>query len=493
MIRSIRHFFSTLEGRLTAVFSTTCAVIFIANLFLFSNINQAVDRIDQVFSSNVQISEVQSALSSTQIEMTNYLDTSSTTALQNFYAAESGYTDALGKVQLATGDRGIQAAMEDIENMTDSYLSVCEDTLTAKRGRNTQRYREYYDQATTLYNYLQSYLYSINKLQLQSNSDNYVILWQSFSSIETTSLFILLMLTLINLIVCILIVRRATAPMRDLAAEAYEIGKGNFDVPALQIHSEDEIGVVSAAFNEMVVSIRGYIQKLRESLELENRMKERELLQDAHLKEAQLKYLQAQINPHFLFNTLNAGAQLAMMEDADSTYRYLQNVAAFFRYKTNRDEQITSLADEIRLVDNYIYIINVRFSGAITYEKNIDEDLTNVSVPSMTLQPIIENAINHGVRGIDWPAIITLSVYRTGDLITISVRDNGVGMSGEQMEEILSGKTRPRQKGDETNGVGLGNVVNRLRLFYNREDVFDITSGGRGKGTEVLLYLPMPK
>ena len=249
---------------------------------------------------------------------------------------------------------------------------------------------------------------------------------------------------------------------------------------------------MTTAFNEMVVSMRGYLQKLRESMELENQMKERELLMDAHLKEAQLKYLQAQINPHFLFNTLNAGAQLAMMEDAKSTYRYLQNVAAFFRSKTNRDEQITSLADEIRLVDSYMYIINVRFSGSIRYEKNIDEDLVHVTMPSMTLQPIVENAVNHGIRDIDWPAVITLSVYRTGNSITISVRDNGVGMEEQQMQEILSGEAHPRKKGDETNGVGLANVVNRLQLFYEQRDVFDITSAGPGKGTEVLLFLPMP-
>jgi sensor histidine kinase YesM len=144
------------------------------------------------------------------------------------------------------------------------------------------------------------------------------------------------------------------------------------------------------------------------------------------------------------------------------------------------------------MVDNYIYIINVRFSGDINYEKSIDEDLVNVSVPSMILQPIIENAINHGVRDISWPAKITLSVYRTGENITVSVRDNGKGMTEEQIAALLAGRAPVRAKGDETNGVGLGNVVSRLQLFYHREDGFDITSAGENKGTEVLLYLPMP-
>jgi len=214
---------------------------------------------------------------------------------------------------------------------------------------------------------------------------------------------------------------------------------------------------------------------------------------DAELKDAELKYLQAQINPHFLFNTLNAGTQLALMEQADTTYRYLQNVASFFRAKTNREKQVTTLTDEISLVDNYLYIINVRFSGAISYEKIIDDDLTNVAMPSMILQPIVENAINHGFRNLDRPKKIVLSVYRLGSLISLSVKDNGHGMTQEQIENILAGNVPVRARGDETNGVGLGNVVNRLQLFYKTEDVIDITSAGPEKGTEVILYIPMPE
>ena len=490
---SISSLFSSLEGKLAGLFFLTSAVVFAANLLLFSSLNQAIDQIDQVYASNVQISSVQSDVNRIQNRMTEYLNTNSSAALQNFYQSETEFNTALEAIRIPSNDNSVQAAMEDVRNLSDRYQKLCEETLSAKRGRNVQKYRESYEAASTCFGYLQSYLYSINKLQLQSNSTSYDDLRQSFSTLEGFSIFILLMVTFLNMVITLLTVRTSMAPMRDLASEAGEIGLGNLNVPPLPVRSRDEIGVVTTAFNEMVVSMRGYIQKLKESMELENQMKERELLMDAHLKEAKLKYLQAQINPHFLFNTLNAGTQLAMMEGADSTYHYLQNVAAFFRSKTNRDEQTTSLADEIRLVDNYIYIINVRFSGSISYEKNIDEDLVKVSLPSMILQPIVENAVNHGVRDIDWPAVITLSVYQTGSSITVSIRDNGVGLSNERLQEILSGKVRPRERGDETNGVGLANVVNRLKLYYERNDVFDITSAGPGKGTEVLLYLPIPE
>ena len=167
----------------------------------------------------------------------------------------------------------------------------------------------------------------------------------------------------------------------------------------VKVHSEDEVGVVTMAFNQMVSSIPGYMERLRVSMEKEQFMKEKELLMEANLKDARLKILQAQINPHFLFNTMNAGTQLAMMEHADKTYEYIQNVASFFRYNISKNDEVT-LRQEIELVDIYIYILNVRFSGDIHFTKNIEDDsLLDIMLPSMIIQPIVENSINYGILG----------------------------------------------------------------------------------------------
>lgn len=111
----------------------------------------------------------------------------------------------------------------------------------------------------------------------------------------------------------------------------------------------------------MMGSIREYVEAQRVSMEKENEMRENELKTQTLLKDAQLKYLQSQINPHFLFNTLNAGMQLAMIEDADKTALFIENMAEFFRYNLSRINEDATLADEIQLVDHYIYILNVRF------------------------------------------------------------------------------------------------------------------------------------
>jgi sensor histidine kinase YesM len=215
-----------------------------------------------------------------------------------------------------------------------------------------------------------------------------------------------------------------------------------------------------------------------------------------HLKDAQLKYLRAQINPHFLFNTLNAGAQLAMMEGADKTCLYIENMADFFRFNMKSFNQDSTIRDEIKLVDNYVYILNVRFSGGIHFYKEIDESLLNVRVPSMILQPIVENSVNHGIRDIEYDGEIRISVYQDDENINITIADNGLGIDEGTINTIMNSKLddhtsiKERTVTKDSSGIGLNNVINRLRLYYDRDNVFEIESEGLNKGTKVTIHVP---
>ena len=111
-------------------------------------------------------------------------------------------------------------------------------------------------------------------------------------------------------------------------------------------------------------------------------------------------------------------------------------MADFFRYNIKKDKDVVTLKEEIELVDIYIYIINVRFAGEIQFTKDIDENLLSVKIPSMILQPIVENSINYGLRNIEWTKKIRLSVYELADYICVSVKDNGIGMSKEKIESV---------------------------------------------------------
>ena len=247
---------------------------------------------------------------------------------------------------------------------------------------------------------------------------------------------------------------------------------------------------LSKAFDKMMGSIREYVEAQRVSMEKENEMRENELKTQTLLKDAQLKYLQSQINPHFLFNTLNAGMQLAMIEDADKTALFIENMAEFFRYNLSRINEDATLADEIQLVDHYIYILNVRFAGDIHYKKEIEPGLENVLVPSMILQPLVENAVQYGIRGVEWEGWVTLRIWQETGTVYIEVADNGRGMSRELIERVLQGENVKNRKNSKSNGIGIYNVLERLQMYYTTEDVLEIKSDGEGKGTHFTLKIP---
>ena len=378
-----------------------------------------------------------------------------------------------------------------IKHMSEKYLDIVGQTIEAKRGRNVEKYRVRYENATQMYDYINTYIYSLNNEQFKSNSENYSELSKAFRIFETVSMLVLFVVIVGNVGVIVRLTGTIISPLKNLAASANEVAKGNFDTELIEVQAEDEIGVVTGAFNQMVISIRQYIERIRQSMETERAMKEKELMMEAHLKDAKLKYLQAQINPHFLFNTLNAGAQLAMMEGADRTYEYVQNMAEFFRYNVKKGNDTVTIREEMELVDNYIYILNVRFSGDIHYEKKVDKLLLNVEMPSMILQPIVENCVNHGIREMDGEGRIWLSVYRVDDVVCISIKDNGIGMSRETIDEIMSGTYRDKELAAGSNGIGMDNVIARLKLFSESDNVMSIISEGENQGTEVIIYLQM--
>ena len=135
--------------------------------------------------------------------------------------------------------------------------------------------------------------------------------------------------------------------------------------------------------------------------------------------------------------------------------------------------------------------MNVRFSGEIHYEKDIDSSLENLKLPSMVLQPIVENSVNYGIRGISWEGRIWLSVYRKDGCGYISIRDNGIGIDGEKIEKIMKANLKESDISSGSNGIGLYNVISRLKLFYDRDDVFEISSQGKNQGTQVLIRIPL--
>ena len=180
-----------------------------------------------------------------------------------------------------------------------------------------------------------------------------------------------------------------------------------------------------------------------------------------------------------------------MMEDAKRTGDYIQNMADFFRYNVKKDNEKVRIAEEIELVDSYIYIMNVRFSGEISFRKEIDESLLDVIVPSMILQPIIENSVKYGINNLDERSIeIVLSLYKKDRVACVEIRDNGKGMDQKIIDQLLSRQPLEySKKPDDEKSVGLANVISRLDIFFNGKAKFEIKSA-ENQGTSVIIYIP---
>ncbi len=463
----------SIRKKLTITYIFSAVLILLVNIFVYINVNTVIARLDKVYISNINLNDLAASLDELQDQMSEYLDTKSTDAMDGYYKAYQDYEEQTRSLSEEISSEETKRMERNIRRMSARYLELTNEAIEAKRGRNIEKYRQFYEEATTLHKYIKSYINSLNNDRFRTNSADYTLLSVSLSYIEIINIVVFVAVTMINVLLVILIVNRVTKPLAALADVAEQVADGNYDVKVPETDNRDETGVLNETFARMLEGIRAGV------------------VTEAHLKDAQLKFLQAQINPHFLFNTLNAGAQLAMMEDADRTNEYIQNVADFFRYNMQKLDAPVHLAEELKMVDTYIYIINIRFSGEVGYEKEIDEKYVNTMIPAMILQPIVENAINHGIRNIPGEGIITIKVYGRKDECCIEIKDNGEGMTPEEIKAVFEKKAEDVPEKPDHGGIGLHNVIGRLKLMFGDNDVFEMRSEGKGKGTTVLLHIPL--
>lgn len=483
-------FSHSIRAKLISIFLLITGILFIINISMNTYINHSLSKVDTVYSSNIVTNKLTEKLKEVQSYVYEYLNTKSTTALENYFKSEQEYRNLIENLNnKITGDELLMLE-KNIKSMSETYLSLTEETVKEKRGRNVEKYKKSYEDTKQVNEYINAYINNLSAEQLKQNSANYQLLIISLQYTEALSLAIIITVVILSLILLLIILRNMIGPLVQLAHNANEVSKGNFDTEFITPKSKDEVGILASTFNTMLQNIKNYIEQIKKDMENEQELMEHQLMMENHLKDAQLKYLQAQINPHFLFNSLNAGAQLAIMEGAEQTGLFVEKMADFFRYNVKKMEQDATLSEEIESVDNYMYILNVRLTGDIFYHKEIAEDVGDFLVPSMILQPIVENAVKHGIRNIERTGEILLKVDSYDDHLMIIVKDNGIGMTESKINEILSGNMNASDTDADSTGIGLNNVISRLRLYYDKNDLLTIYSNGVNQGTEVRIVIP---
>lgn len=203
------------------------------------------------------------------------------------------------------------------------------------------------------------------------------------------------------------------------------------------------------------------------------------------LKEAELKALQAQINPHFLFNALNTIISFSR-SDPETSRNLLRHLGDFFRKSLLKDKKVISLAEELDRIDAYLSIERARFGSRLQVLKDIDPQTLNFPLPPLLLQPLVENCVKHGILPKPEGGVVYIKANQSGESVLISIEDNGVGMS----EEVLSTCLKSNNNSGSGTGIGLSNVNERLVAMYGPQTTLNIKSKP-GKGTVFCMELPV--
>lgn len=263
--------------------------------------------------------------------------------------------------------------------------------------------------------------------------------------------------------------RLITTPIKKLLNSMKGFEKGNFK--RLEIEAgHDEIGRLKDEYNIMV----NEIEKLIEGIIVEQKTK----------RKVELNILQEQIKPHFLYNTLDTLSYLALEEGNQKLFEALEALGGYYKASLSKGSEIVSIGEEIQIVKNYLYLQKLRYGDVFKDVYEIDDEIVCYKILKLVIQPLVENAIYHGIRPKGEEGIIKISAKDSGDNIILTVEDDGVGMTEEQLENILDKNIEANKK-----SFGLRGTIERLKIFYGIPDIYTIESS-KHSGCKVTITIP---
>lgn len=282
-------------------------------------------------------------------------------------------------------------------------------------------------------------------------------------------------LVLAVIVAAVVITLGILRPIKELYNVTAQVAKGDFKVRA-SVRSRDEIAVLASGFNDMAGNIQSLIDKIKED--------------EQKLRKTDLRLLQEQINPHFLYNTLDTIVWLIEGNETDQAVNMVVTLSDFFRMVLSKGKEFISIEEEERHIRSYLEIQEVRYRDILEYDIQIDKCVYRYQILKLTLQPLVENALYHGIKYKRAKGYIHVNGEKDGGIIRLTVRDNGVGMKEEELEQLRKEIQRPCQETEK--GFGLANVNERIHMYFGPEYGMKIDSQ-KGKGTIIEIVIPAVK
>jgi len=291
------------------------------------------------------------------------------------------------------------------------------------------------------------------------------------------SLIVFGFLTTVALLLSVVIPNSIVKPIFHLNEVTNQVAQGDFNIRAKELNGV-EVKKLGSSLNSMIDKINTLVQAVK--------------LDEQHIREAELELLQSQINPHFLYNTLDTIVWLSESGKHDEVVSMVTSLSEFFRASLSQGNGIISLAEEFKHVRSYLEIQQVRYQDILDYVIEFDSELEYVEIPKITLQPIVENALYHGIKNRRGKGYIKIMTKIHGSDIIISIEDNGIGMDEATLIRVIEHlKTGPKKenRSKESSDFALYNVNERIRLKFGESYGLSIFSA-YGKGTRVFVRIP---
>jgi two-component system sensor histidine kinase YesM len=449
------------------------------SIFIFSSKETTLNRYDRIIWQLLLLNDISWNTNQMMTTATNYLNhptPQTETLFERTYQQLQNSRTQLRSIQTETSFLTVR----NYQNMLDNFLEQADAFLLNYKLDKIEEFTTHYQEMAMIATFIKETTLHL----IDSTLTQYQLLYEQLKTKDHyyRRFMIALILTsiLTTTFVMILFARSITRPIRLLEREAKRIGQGDFSGEDIRLTSRDEMQTLARAFNVMKRDLQEHVRTIQEQAEIKRL-----------LQEAELKSLQSQINPHFLFNTLNMISKMAYLEAAEETSDLINSVASMLRYSLRKLDESVTVAEEVEHVENYFTIQKKRFGSRVATEVVVEEACRDLPIPNLTLQPLVENAFIHGIDDLEEGGKIIVRIYRERGTCVIEVQDNGKGMSEEVKEQLVS-LQHPRFPKGHSTGLGVHNVLKRLTLFYGENVVWSVDSRV-GEGTLIRLQFPLGK
>ncbi|WP_236570413.1 cache domain-containing sensor histidine kinase [Paenibacillus sp. An7] len=351
--------------------------------------------------------------------------------------------------------------------------AVFKEILATNKDRFEEQFQQ--NRSGVLTMSLNSQRYTTSYVLGEENQWKFVSItpYNTTKSTNKSLVLLALILLVVNGVIFFLssfiISRSIINPIHKLLRSMNRAQSGNFMKINVELNSY-EFEQLYNGYNHMIEKIDQLLKRMME--------------EQKTIRKAELNVLQSQIKPHFLYNTLDSVSSLAMLGLNEQVCELVEALGSYYRISVSKGREVITVGEEIEMVRNYLKIQEVRYQDAFEAQFDVDKNSCQSPIPKLIIQPLVENSLYHGIRPSGTKGTIRISSRSAEDVVIITISDDGIGMSKEQIEEILT----TERKG-EIKSFGLWGTMERLRIFYGNKDCIHINSVP-GKGTHITLTIP---